>query len=504
MITNRTNSGLLSRLISALILVAPAVVLGIAAYRTDTGLLTVGTVAELLGGMLFVRHKKVWRPPASGSVILLYLMGLAWLWFATQNNADTYARFGRGFLLLAAVALVIGHDLVRTGLQPRRKAQILCRKLLSRTRWPVHASAYAELSEVRALQYALRDDPGPAMSLLDDPRAEVRLSAFLALQGREYWRLGESAAVLTAARTTIEPTVRAAAVLALASANDLDTIAAVAGYLHDPAPEVREAAAIALVAGGGSRWAIVRDYLRDALADPMRSSDGALPGAAGRLPPMAICDLTVWAGEQEPLAERSVLTLLRHYAASLRAGDQLELPAELGRQVIDPKTPPALRLELAALLRGAGMIPLDLLDRMSDADQPGTIRLMAAEILLTADPNSPDALDVLRGLGRQANRESVLTIAKLLQVHQGLDMGLPDGPIAANSKAAAEAARRVFQWATGRTPPPKDLSKEAGSAWVTRPVSRPALPSLKATAPQRIKPIVQIDSSGSGSIWTPK
>ncbi len=499
---NRTNSGPLPRLISALILAGPATILGIAAYRADSGLLTVGTVAELLGGMLFIRHRAAWRPPASGSVILLYLMGLAWLWFASHAGADTFARFGRGFLLLGAVGLVIGHDLIRTGLQPRRKAQILCRKLLARTRWPVHAVAYAELPEVRALQHALRDDPGPAMNLLDDPRAEVRLAAFLALQGRDYWRLGESTAVLTVARTTIEPTVRAAAVLALASANDPDSIAAVAGYLQDSAPEVREAAATALLTGSSSRWAIVRDYLRDALADPLRSSDGALPGAAGRLPPMAVCDLTVWASEHEPLAERSVLTLLRHYAAGLRAGDQLELPAELGRQVIDPQTPPALRLELAALLRGAGMIPLDLLDRMSDVDQPGTVRLMAAEILLSADPNSPDALDVLRGLGRQSNRESVLTIAKLLQVHQGLDMGLPEGPIAANSKVAAEAARRVFQWATGRTPPPREAAQEAGSAWVTRPVSRPALPGLKATVPQRIKPIAGHDSSGS--IWTPK
>jgi len=496
------NAGPLPRAVSALILAAPATVLGIAAYRYDSGLLTVGCVAELLGGMLFVRHRAAWRPPASGSVILLYLMGLAWLWFATHSNADSYARFGRGFLLLAAVGLVVAHDMIRTGLQPRRKAQMLCRRLLARTRWPVYPAEYAELPEVRSLQDALRDDPGPAIELFDDPRAEVRLAAFLTLRGREYWRLSESAAVLTSARTTIEPTVRAAAVLALATANDLDTVEAVAAYLQDSSPEVREAAAVALLTGGGSRWAVVRDYLRDSLADPMRASDGALPGATGRLQAMAVCDLTVWAAEGEPLAERSVLTLLRHYAACLRSGDYPELPAELGRQVTDPQTPPALRLELAALLRGAGMIAPDLLDRMSDADQPGPVRLMAAEILLAADPNSPDALDVLRGLGRQSNRESILAIAKLLQKHQCLDMGLPDGPIAANSKAAAETARRVLQWATGRITLTPEPVHEAGSAWVTRPVSRPALPSLQKTA---VLPLGRPDlGTSSGSIWMPR
>src|SRR5690606_25445714 len=91
--------------------------------------------------------------------------------------------------------------------------------------------------------------------------------------------------------------------------------------------------------------------------------------------------------------------------------------------------------------------------------------------------------DVLRGLGRQSHRETVLTIARLLQTYLGVDVGLPDGPpLAANSKAAAEAAKRVFQWATGRPLPYPDPA-DVGSAWVTRPVAQAALPALKQTAP---------------------
>jgi hypothetical protein len=77
------------------------------------------------------------------------------------------------------------------------------------------------------------------------------------------------------------------------------------------------------------------------------------------------------------------------------------------------------------------------------------------------------AIDVLRGLGRQSHRETVLTIARLLQTYLGVDVGLPEGPpLAANSKA--------------------------------RPVAQAALPALKQTAPPPLtKPTEQGSSAGT-------
>lgn len=494
-------SPLTARLASLLVLAAPAAVLGQAAARYDSELLAVGAGAALVGGLLFVRHRAVWRPPASGSVVLLYLIALGWVWFSTHETPDWYARAARGFLLVGAVFLAIGHDLARTGLEPRRRAAKLCRALAGRGRWPAQVAGYADLPEVRALQDAVRDDPGPALKLLADPRPEVRTAAFVALSVRKYWRLGEAAAVLDAVRVTVEPKVRSAGVLALGGANDPDTVLTLGELLRDPTPDVRHAAAVALLNAGGRRWPVARDMVRAALADPALANDGALPGGPGRLPAMAVCDLTAWAAEPEPLAGRSVRTLVEHLAAQIRGGESPELPAELGRQVLDPQTPPALRLELAGLLRGLGLISPDLLDRMTDADQPGPIRLLAAEAMLSHNPAHPVAIDVLRGLGRQSHRETALAIARLLQTYLGLDMELPDGPVAANSKTATEAAKRVLHWATGKA----EKAPAEGQTRVVPPPRPPSLPMQRppSQATTQPPPRPPAGRGSSANVWVP-
>ena len=494
-----------ARLVSLLILAAPAAVLGLAASRYESGLLAIGAGAALLGGVLFARQPAAWRPPTSGSVVLLYLISLGWVWFATREISDELVRASRGFLLLGAVALLIGHDLARTGLEPRRRANKLCRALASRARWPSRLSGYSDLPEVRALQDAVRDDPGPALSLLNDPRPEVRTAAFAALRARTYWRPGEAAAILDVVRVTVEPRVRTAGVLALQSANDPDTVMVLGELLRDPTADVRHAAAVALLAAGGRRWPVARELVRNALADPTLANDGALPGGPGRLPVMAVCDLTAWAAEPEPLAGRAVRTLVEHHAAQVRGGDCPELPAELGRQVLDSQTPPALRLEFAGLLRGLGLVSPELLDRMTDVDQPGPIRLLAAEMMLAQQPDHHVALDVLRGLGRQSHRETALAIARMLQTYLGLDMGLPtDSPVAANSKVATEAAKRVLQWATGRPAGAPSTVPEAETRIVQppRPPSMPgSRPPSQLTAPPRPRP--PAGQGSSPNVWVP-
>jgi hypothetical protein len=469
------------RTVSLALLLLPPAILGAAAAGYESALAVVGASAGLLGSLLLLRHRHVWRPPASGLLIALYLIALGWLWFVTRHEPDGVARLGRGVLLFAAMALFVGHDLVRTGLEPRRRGRAIVRRLLRRTTWPVHPGEYAHLPEVRALADVLQDDPGPAAELLAADRVEVRLAAATALQQRTYWRDGEADLVLDALDRTPHPGVRAAGLKALATATDGGVLGVVGEYLRDKAPEVRRAAAVALMADAPGRWPLVREAIRAALSDPQQARDGALPGAPGAIDGVAVCDLTTWAAEPGALGERSLQTLIGHYGVVLHAGTRPELASEICQQVVDAQMPPQLRVELAHLLRGLGLITPDLLDRMTDIDQPGAIRILAAEMLLAWDPTNPDAIDVLRGLGRQPNRETALVIARLVQQYLRHDLGLPTGPVATNSKAAAEVARRVLQWATGRATAVLETTPgDAGDAWVARPATAPALPSTRS------------------------
>ena len=474
-----------TRAASLALLLAPAVVLAAAAADRHSPALAVGAVAELLGGLLLIRHKQVWRPPASGLLILLYLMALAWLWPVTRTAPDAGTRLARGGFVLVAVGLLIVHDLARTGLEPRRRAAKLGRRLVGRTRWPAYPAGYAELPEVVALADALAVDSGPGLGLLADARPEVRTAALTAIGGRPAWRPGEAELIVKAVTDATEVGVRVAGLTALRTAASAPVVAAVAGHLRDRVPEVRQAAALALL-DGPDCWPLIRDAVRDALADPVLTADGPLPGA-DRLTPLAACDLTTWAADGEPLATRSTRTLVAYYGHALKRADRPAVPAEVARQVTDPLTPPGLRVELANLLRVTGLMTPDLLDRMTDIDQPGPLRMVAAEMLLAWNPANPDAIDVLRGLGRQSNRETALAIARLLQKYLRLDMGLPAGPLSPTSKPAAEVAKRVLTWATGR-PGGGPPAAAAGSEWVAKTGTGPAFPGLKQTAGPRLKP----------------
>src|SRR5207237_9238133 len=117
------------------------------------------------------------------------------------------------------------------------------------------------------------------------------------------------------------------------------------------------------VARAGLKWALVRAAGRAYRPDPKFAHDGPLPGAAGRLSVVAVCDLTAWAGEGEPLGTRAVRTLTEHYAHVLQTAADYDLVIDLSHQVTDPATPAGLRVELAALLRGLGLLTPELLDR---------------------------------------------------------------------------------------------------------------------------------------------
>jgi hypothetical protein len=436
------------RLLHLLVLLLPAGVFAVNALAHPTPVLIAGAVMLAIGALPFSARGVAWRPPLSGTVIFIHLAALSLLCIATRGTIEALAFFSRGLLFIDVALLIALHDLARTGAEPRRRAKIFCERLRSRRDWPADVVDVMHLPEVHALHVAALGAPGPVFDLFRDIRPEVRASAFAALAGRSSWRPREAQAVLEEARKTPEPEVRVLAMSALAHIDDPAVVQGLTSFFRDASPEVRAAAVWASLGDGGRRWGFVRDSIRAFLADP-RTADAALPGAAGCLPVVALCDLTAWTIEPEPLGVKSVRTLVDHYGRVLQSTGDYDLITDLTNQVLDAATPTALRVELAGLLRNLGLLTPELLDRMTNADQPGPVRLLAAEAMLAIDPAHPDGLDVLRGLGRQPNREMALAIAHVLQFRLGYDMGLSEN-LAPHSKAANEVAKKVMGWAVGR------------------------------------------------------
>jgi hypothetical protein len=435
-------------------LLLPTAVLSALAYRLEAVPLAAGAGVQLLFALVFFRAHPVWRPPVSASVIVLYLVALGWVWLPTRGVTDWAIHAGQGVLLLGAVGLVALHDLARTGAEPLRRANRWSRRIAARGHWPLQLADCRTLLEAEALRGAIRDEPSPALALLSDPRPQVRVAALGALEYRPRWRPGEAELVLKVARAAHEPAVRAAAAYALAGVGTAELVGALADLLRDPAPEVRHAAAEALLWDGDRRWGLAREAVREALADPKQAEDGPLFVGTTRVPAAAIADLTMWAAEHAPLSTRSIQILVEQYHRGLLDADRPELASELAYQMLALETAPGLRVELAALLRDHHLLGPELLDRMTNLDQPGPMRLFAAEVMLRANPHDPDGVDVLRGLARQPNRELAVQIGGILQNVLGLELGLaPGGALPApNTKAAADLARRVHAWANGATP----------------------------------------------------
>ncbi|HEY1186727.1 MAG TPA: HEAT repeat domain-containing protein [Gemmata sp.] len=448
----RHDLGFFGRGVSVALLLLPTALLAALGFRTHLLALYVGAGVQGLFVLTLFRSHPVWRPPVSASLIILYLIALAWLWVPTRGSHDWTVHIGQSVLLLTAVGLAAVHDLIRTGAEPLRRANKWCAKLVRRTDWPMQLTDCRGLPEVAGLRGAVLDEVRPVLALLSDPRPEVQCAALGVLEYRPQWQPGEAELVMKTARESNEPAVRSAAAYALAAVESGELIGGLARLLRDPAAEVRAAAAEALLWNADARWQYAREGVRECLADARLAADGPL-FASGRLPAAAIADLITWAEEHAPLAQRAIQTLLEQYHRDLTDGDRPELYSQLAAMMLDAGAPPALRVELAALLRDHNLLSADLLDKLTNMDQPGPIRLFAAEQMLRINPHDSDGVDVLRGLARQPNREMALSVAAVLQNVLGLELGLPPGELPpANSKLAADVTRRVLLWANGANP----------------------------------------------------
>ncbi len=398
-----------------------------------------------------------WRQPVGPSLITLYLIALAWLWWGDGRD-DWYTHLTKSVLMVVPLGVFAFQTLTESGAPAIRRARMLAERLAARRDWPQDLAACRALPEVKALRAALTIDAAPALALLNHPRTEVRVAALAALEFRKDWRGGQAELVLQAAQYAEQPIVRAAAVSALANVDDRPLIEAVAQFLHDPSWEVRKAATESLLWDTEHRWAWIRYTVRRVLADPLYQNDCALCHNGELLSAEAVNDLTGWCAEKGVLAVRAALTLGVHYNRALAERPD-EAPVQaLRRQLEDAHTPAVLRIELGRLLQHHQELDPPLLEKLLDSSNPAPLRLTAVETLLTEHADGPlqgAAVAALRDLARLPNREIALATADVIQRRLGVDLGLglgqPLPPI--HSRQAAEVTRRVMRWAVAQDNP---------------------------------------------------
>src|SRR5262249_37267816 len=266
-------------------------------------------------------------------------------------------------LLVIPLSFFAVQTLYDIGAPTLRRARLLAQRLADRREWPSDLDACRSLPEVKALRETLHLDAGPAIPLLHHMQPQVQIAALAALDFRKLWRPGQAEVVLQVALRAEEPAVRAAALNALANIDDRILIESLAEFLRDPAPQVRRAAAEALLWDSERRWTWMRYAVRRSLGDPLCQDDGPLRVAGQPLPTAAVVAPPAGASEKGLLGIRAALPLGRHYTQALTEAPDDTLIHSLRHQLADPHAPPALRMELARLLHTHAQLERDTLHR---------------------------------------------------------------------------------------------------------------------------------------------
>lgn len=440
------------------LLLPTALLLGVALRHQGAGNLALWIGVAFQATVCFLTFFTTgnFRQPLGPSVVTLYLIALAWLWFGVRVE-DWFTHFAKAVLLVVPLAVFGMQTLYESGAPLLRRANLLAQRLAERKEWPQDLAACRALPEVKAFRAALAYDAAPALALLHHERLEVRAAALAALEFRKDWRPGQAELVLQTAQRAEQPLIRAAAVTALGNVDDRALVETLAQFLHDTSREVRKAATEALLWDSERRWGWIRFAVRRILADPLFLSDGPLAHDGQLLTAEAVNDLTAWCAEKGVLSARAAMTLRAHYSRALSERPDEELVMSLRGQLADPHTPAVLRLELGKLLQDFQELDVSLLEKLLDPANPAPLRLIACETILLEHAESPlrsGALSALRDLARLPNREIALAAADVIQRRLGVDLGLALGqplpPI--HSRQAADITRRVMHWAIQSDP----------------------------------------------------
>ncbi len=325
------------------------------------------------------------------TVIMLYVIALSWMLLGAAGSDDWFLHLTDAILLVVPLLHFAMQCLLESGAPALRRARHLADRLARRLDWPTNLHDCRMLPEVKALREALHVDASPALKLLSNPRAEVRVAALAALEFRQNWRPGQPHLILQLAQHAIEAEVRAAALNALANVEDRTTIESLAEFLRDSSPLVRQTAAEALLWNTEQNWTWIRLAVRRALADTVCQDDGPMRHEGNMLTAAAVDDLTAWTSEKGVQALRAALTLGRHYHRVLSLNPDAALVESLHRQLSEGHTPALLRLELARVLHANRELDAPLLRQLLDSANPAPLRLIAVEAILEQG-SSPEAL----------------------------------------------------------------------------------------------------------------
>jgi hypothetical protein len=463
------RTGLLLLVGRICLLLLPLTLLLICSVRgtsPSSRLLWLGTLFQLIAFGLSLFGRQGWREPTGAAVIMLYVIALSWMLLGTAGADDWVLHLSQAILLVVPLVYFAVQCLLESGAPALRRARHLASRLANRLDWPSHLHACRLLPEVKALREALHVDASPALALLSNPRPEVRVAALAALEFRQNWRPGQPPVILQLAQHAVEPAVRAAAINALANVDDRATIEALAEFLRDSSPLVRQTAAEALLWNTEQNWPWIRLSVRRALADPVCQDDGPMRHQGNILTAEAVADLTAWTAEKGVQSLRAALTLGCHYNRVLSLMPDVVLTEELRRQLADGHTPALLRMALARVLHSHRELDAEVLRWLLDPANPAPLRLIAAEALLEQG-HSAEAIAALHDLARLPNREMALGIAQVVQRRLGVDLGLPrDEPLPAlHSRQAAEVARRVLVWAAQQDAAPAPVLQSEDESW---------------------------------------
>ena len=433
------------------LLLAPSVVLAVFLLATGGDLLLGLVLLAEIGilGWAFL-SRRLHAETIGPVLILLYVLALSGIVVSQPDIRPLWlVHLAQAGLLVVPVWLFGVQILQDSGATALRHARQLAQRLAQRTTWPSDLNEIRQLPEVQAFREALHVDAAPALELLVQQRLGVRLAALVALEYRSVWRPGQAHQVLNFAQRALEPEIRVAAINALANTEDRVIVEALGELMRDPEPKVRRAATEAILWNTDSRWPWLRNPVRLALASPVCQDDGALRLTGQPLCPEAVNDFTAWAAEKGVSAYRAALTLSLHYNRLLSSGSDPEQVEKLRKQLLEPRTPPILRLELARLLHHYHELDDQHFRLLLEPTMPAPVRLIAVEALLGRS-QCPEALAALHDLARLPNREIAMLTADVIQRRLGIDMGLPrDMPMPpVNSRIAAEVARRVLLWAS--------------------------------------------------------
>jgi hypothetical protein len=440
----------------------------------STGVGCITLMAMLLAmeyGLAYLKQRQAIVIPYVGAATWLLLVGL---------TEQPIGKVQFGLLLLLVVAIVVHLELNHSNLARLRKSRRIVDALAHRTKWPSDIRDCLTLPEVLELRSLVQDDPSPALALTRHPALEGQVAALGALKDYPYFRSSVRKYLLHLATKTTSPIVRAATVRVLSQSEDENTLDRLVVHLRDEDHLVRMATSDSLLMNAEQNWLKIRGGYREAIIDPRFARDGAFP-CRSRLPDQALNDFLIWAGEIGSTGQRATMTLVEYFRRMIKQDRSDVFVERLNRQLLDPLTPSAVRVEVGYMLRDGGYLRLQHFEKLLESNQPGPLRLLAVEALLISGWD-PRADQVLREIAAQPNRELAVAAAVIIQKYLRVDLGLPlnSPPPPAHSREAQEVTRRVMQWASGA---PIDLSAAPPIKQNSSVILRVAVPQSEMGTP---------------------